>query len=73
VNRSTFKCPLCNVSNLSREGLVKHVQQYHPQGYGVCPICAVQPWGDPNYVTDLNGHLKKRHKFDYETTVVSTS
>jgi len=59
------------VTNLSREGLLKHVQQIHRQGLAVCPICSVQPWGDPNYVTDLYGHMNKRHKFDYETTVVS--
>jgi transcription elongation factor Elf1 len=70
VNRATFKCPLCKEANLSRDGLVKHVAAKHPQGKAVCPICLVQPWGDSNYKTELNGHLQKRHMFDYDTTVV---
>lgn len=34
----------------------------------MCPICIVQEYGDPNYVSqDLLGHLKLRHKFDLDT------
>jgi hypothetical protein len=69
VNRSTFNCPLCQIKNLDREGLIKHVKSKHKNDEAVCPICLCQPWGDPNYVTHLYGHLNKRHKFEYETTV----
>lgn len=69
VNRNTFTCPCCKSQNLSREGLINHVKNYHPHDQGVCPICLCQPWGDPNYITHLYGHLIKRHKFDYDTTV----
>jgi hypothetical protein len=68
-NRSTFKCPLCSTSNFDRQGLLDHVQKFHKNAQAVCPICVAQPWGDPNYVTGLYGHLLKRHKFDYDTTV----
>ena len=33
------------------------------------PICLCQNWGDLNYVTQLYGHLIKRHNFDYDTLV----
>jgi hypothetical protein len=69
VNRSTFTCSICKVANLDREGLIKHVKTSHKNDTAVCPICICQPWGDPNYVTHLYGHLIKRHNFDYDTTV----
>ena len=32
---------------------------------GVCPICVVQEYGDPNYVSqNLSAHLNNRHKYD---------
>ena len=55
---------------MDRKGLLKHASQKHPQGRAVCPICMVQPWGDPNYKTNLLAHLNLRHQFDYDTTVV---
>jgi hypothetical protein len=69
VNRSTFTCPGCDVKNLDREALIKHVNKYHKELQAVCPICVCQPWGDSNYITVLLPHLKKRHKFDYDTNV----
>jgi hypothetical protein len=69
INRSTFNCPCCPEKNLDRESLLKHVRQNHKNTQAVCPICICQPWGDPNYITHLHGHLQKRHKFDYDTTV----
>ncbi len=69
VNRSTFNCSCCKEKNFDREGLLKHVGNNHKNAEAVCPICLCQPWGDPNYVTHLHGHLQKRHKFDYDTTV----
>lgn len=70
INRSTFNCTLCKSKNFDREGLIAHVTKSHKRTNGVCPICVCQPWGDPNYISsDLGGHLKLRHKFDYDTTV----
>ena len=69
VNRSTFNCPCCIENNFDREALLKHVAIKHKHEQTVCPICVCQPWGDPNYKTNLHGHLQKRHKFDYDTTV----
>jgi hypothetical protein len=69
VNRSTFNCSICDQKNLDREALIKHVAKNHKNIEAVCPICICQPWGDPSYITHLHGHLAKRHKFDYDTTV----
>jgi len=69
INRSTFVCPVCDEKNLVREALINHVRSKHKKAQAVCPICKCQPWGDPNFITHLYGHLIKRHKFDYETIV----
>lgn len=69
INRDTFNCTVCNQKNFDRKGILNHVRTYHPSTYGVCPICVVQPWGDPNYKTHLKSHMELRHNFDYDTTV----
>lgn len=72
VNRWTFACPACEIKNLDRAGLVSHFSSSHKNFRGVCPICASMPWGDASFISsNLAGHLKTRHKMDYDTLTVS--
>ena len=68
MNRSTFKCPFCGEANLERKNLLEHVNQRHKGKPGICPICVVQEYGDPSYVSqNLSSHLKARHMYDLDT------
>ncbi|XP_019842493.2 E3 ubiquitin-protein ligase RNF138 isoform X1 [Bos indicus] len=64
----TFKCPLCQESNFTRQRLLDHCNSNHLfQIVPVtCPICVSLPWGDPSQVTrNFVSHLNQRHQFDY--------
>lgn len=64
----TFKCPLCQESNFTRQRLLDHCNDRHLYQIDpvICPICVSLPWENPNQITrDFVGHLNQRHQFDY--------
>ncbi|NWY00650.1 RN138 ligase, partial [Nothoprocta ornata] len=67
----TFKCPLCQEANFTRQRLLDHCNNRHlyqivPVVSTICPICVSLPWADANQVTrNLVSHLNLRHQFDY--------
>ncbi|NXX12936.1 RN138 ligase, partial [Podargus strigoides] len=67
----TFKCPLCQEANFTRQRLLDHCNNRHlfqivPVVSRICPICVSLPWADTNQVTrSLVNHLNLRHQFDY--------
>ncbi|KAM9618031.1 LOW QUALITY PROTEIN: E3 ubiquitin-protein ligase RNF138-like [Trichechus inunguis] len=63
----TFKCPLCQESNFTRQHLRDHCNSNHLFQIAVtCPICVSLPWGDPSQITrNFVSHLNQRHQFDY--------
>ncbi|RMC15455.1 hypothetical protein DUI87_07647 [Hirundo rustica rustica] len=70
----TFKCPLCQESNFTRQRLLDHCNNRHLYQIVpvICPICVSLPWADTNLVTrNLVSHLNLRHRFDYGEFVPS--
>uniref|UniRef100_A0A8D2QL79 E3 ubiquitin-protein ligase RNF138 n=1 Tax=Zosterops lateralis melanops TaxID=1220523 RepID=A0A8D2QL79_ZOSLA len=70
----TFKCPLCQEANFTRQRLLDHCNNRHLYQIApvICPICVSLPWADTNQVTrNLVSHLNLRHRFDYGEFVVS--
>ncbi|XP_054841495.1 E3 ubiquitin-protein ligase RNF138 isoform X2 [Eublepharis macularius] len=64
----TFKCPLCQETNFTRQRLLDHCNSSHLYQIDavICPICVSLPWGDPTQVTrDFVSHLNQRHQVDY--------
>ena len=63
-----FTCPLCLKGQLDQDELRTHILTDHAQTSprrGACPICCVQLWADPGFVSpDLVAHMRKRHGFD---------
>lgn len=61
----SFTCPYCKRMGLSDSALLEHVSSEHTDTglEVVCPVCAAQPGGDPNLVTDdFAGHLSLEHR-----------
>jgi hypothetical protein len=70
TNRSTYECSHCPQQNLDRVSLIDHYQSEHKDNsWGVCPICKVMPWSDPEYERHVYKHLRRRHKFDFDQLV----
>ena len=53
---------------MDRKQILEHVNKRHKGQPAVCPICIVQIYGDPNYVSSsLSSHLNARHQYDLDT------
>ena len=64
---TSFTCPLCGQVGFSEAGLRDHVTKQHSDPSMlqevICPVCAAQPTGDPNHLTDdLPTHLTMEHR-----------
>ncbi|XP_041982954.1 E3 ubiquitin-protein ligase Kcmf1 isoform X2 [Aricia agestis] len=60
-----YTCPFCNRMGFTDTALMEHVTADHADTNlaVVCPVCASQPGGEPNFVTDdFAGHLTLEHR-----------
>jgi len=68
---TSFACPLCPPPGpdaapqlRDADALIQHVMETHSDDPrpAVCPMCAAQPWGDPNQVSrNFAAHVALRH------------
>lgn len=61
----SFTCPFCGRMGLTESTLTEHVAAEHSESSIeiVCPVCASQPGGEPNHVTDdFSAHLALDHR-----------
>ena len=61
----SFTCPYCGKMGFTETTLQEHLASEHTETASevVCPVCASQPGGEPNLVTDdLSGHLTLEHR-----------
>ncbi|KAI5706910.1 hypothetical protein M8J75_012499 [Diaphorina citri] len=63
--QQSFTCPFCGKMGFTESALHEHVTADHTVSTFevVCPICAAQPGGDPNLITDdFASHLSLEHR-----------
>ncbi|GIZ01490.1 e3 ubiquitin-protein ligase KCMF1 [Caerostris extrusa] len=61
----SFTCPFCGRMGLTEAALTEHVSAEHSESSAeiVCPVCASQPGGEPNHMTDdFSAHLALDHR-----------
>lgn len=61
----SFTCPLCGKMGLTETALQEHAATEHTDTSVeiVCPVCASQPGGEPNHLTDdFSSHLALDHR-----------
>ncbi|XP_015910896.1 E3 ubiquitin-protein ligase KCMF1 isoform X1 [Parasteatoda tepidariorum] len=61
----SFTCPFCGRMGLTESALTEHVSAEHSESSAeiVCPVCASQPGGEPNHMTDdFSAHLALDHR-----------
>ncbi|KAG8179493.1 hypothetical protein JTE90_027205 [Oedothorax gibbosus] len=61
----SFTCPFCGRMGLTETVLIEHVAAEHSESSAeiVCPVCASQPGGEPNHMTDdFSAHLSLDHR-----------
>ncbi|XP_054714532.1 E3 ubiquitin-protein ligase KCMF1-like [Uloborus diversus] len=61
----SFTCPFCGRMGFTESALTEHVATEHSESSAeiVCPVCASQPGGEPNHMTDdFSAHLTLDHR-----------